>query len=70
MINAKKLYNTILNDSRITDLVKVVLDAYPETVETFPCVIYLDENQSDKSLRIIYRREILLRSRSIYLQRH
>lgn len=47
MINAKELYNTILNDSRITDLVKVVLDAYPETVEKFPCVIYLDDNQND-----------------------
>ena len=47
MINAKKLYKTILNDSRITDLVKVVLDAYPETVEKFPCIIYLDENQTD-----------------------
>lgn len=47
MINAKKLYNTILNDSRITDMVKDVLDAYPETVEKFPCIIFLDENQSD-----------------------
>lgn len=47
MINAKKLYNTILNDTRITDLVTVVLDAYPDTVEEFPCLIYLDENQND-----------------------
>ena len=47
MINAKKLYNTILNDSRITDMVKDVLDAYPETVEKFPCIIFQDENQSD-----------------------
>lgn len=47
MINAKKLYNTILNDSRITDIVKDVLDAYPETVEKFPCVIFLDDNQTD-----------------------
>ena len=47
MINAKKLYNTILNDTRITELVNIVLDAYPETIEEFPCIIYLDENQND-----------------------
>lgn len=47
MINAKKLYNTILSDSRISAIVKNVFDAYPETVEKFPCIIYIDENQSD-----------------------
>lgn len=49
MINAKSLYYSLLSDSRITDLVGEdnVFDAYPETVETFPCVIFLDANQSD-----------------------
>ena len=47
MIDAKKLYKTILSDSRITALVKDVLDAYPGTIEKFPSVIYLDENQTD-----------------------
>lgn len=48
MINAKKFYKTVLSDARITSLVNSVLDAYPETVEQFPCIIFLDDNQSDK----------------------
>lgn len=47
MINAKALYYSLLNDERLTDIVSDIFDAYPETVETFPCVIYLEENQSD-----------------------
>ena len=47
MINAKKLYNTILNDARIKAIGKNIFDAYPETVEKFPCVIFLDDNQTD-----------------------
>lgn len=50
MINAKSLYYSILQDERLTDLVGEdnILDAYPETVETFPCVIFLEENQLDR----------------------
>ena len=48
MINAKKFYNTVLSDARITAVCSTVLDAYPETVEQFPCIIFLDDNQMDK----------------------
>lgn len=47
MINAKKLYYRLLNDERLTSIVEDIMDAYPDTVETFPCVIYLEENQND-----------------------
>jgi len=47
MINAKKIYNTLLNDERIKAVVKTVLDAYPTTFTTFPCVVFLDAEQSD-----------------------
>lgn len=47
MINAKKLYNTILSDERIQKVTKNIFDAYPETVENFPCIIFLDDNQTD-----------------------
>lgn len=48
MINAKLLYNTILNDARITAVAPIVLDAYPDSIEKFPCVIFLDDSQRDK----------------------
>ena len=48
MINAKLLYNTILNDARITAVAPVVLDAYPNSITKFPCVIFLDDSQADK----------------------
>lgn len=49
MINAKKIYNNLLNDSRITALVPGdnILNAYPNEIENYPCIIFLDENQSD-----------------------
>ena len=49
MINAKKLYLELLSDSRITDLVSEenILSSYPNEVEIFPCIIFLDENQND-----------------------
>ena len=49
MINAKKLYSEIFSDERITALIpeENVLNAYPNEVEIFPCIIYLDDNQSD-----------------------
>lgn len=48
MINAKKFYKTILSDQRITAVASTVLDAYPDAIETFPCIIFLDDNQMDK----------------------
>lgn len=50
MINAKKIYNTLLNNSRITALVNEndILSSWPgEEIETFPCIIFMDNNQSD-----------------------
>lgn len=49
MINAKKLYSELLSDSRITELVpeENILNAYPDEVEIFPCIVFLDENQTD-----------------------
>jgi len=49
MINAKKLYAEILSNERITSVIPVdnILNAYPNEVEIFPCLIFLDENQSD-----------------------
>lgn len=49
MINAKKLYKKIFSDERITSVIPGdnILNAYPAEVEIFPCIIYLDENQSD-----------------------
>ena len=49
MINAKKLYKKIFSDERITAVIPEdnILNAYPNEVEIFPCIIYLDDNQSD-----------------------
>lgn len=49
MINAKALYNVLLNDPSIVEVVgeDKILNAYPDSVENFPCIIYLDENQAD-----------------------
>lgn len=49
MINTKVIYNTLLNDTRITELVDEdnILSSWPNEFETFPCIIFLDENQSD-----------------------
>jgi len=49
MINAKALYNSLLNDSRILELVSEdnILNAYPSSVENFPCIVFEDENQAD-----------------------
>lgn len=48
MINAKKYYKTVLSDARITAVASTVLDAFPDAIETFPCIIFLDDNQTDK----------------------
>lgn len=47
MINAKKIYNTLLNDERIKAVAKTIVDAYPSKVTVFPTVVFLDAEQSD-----------------------
>lgn len=49
MINTKIIYNKLLNDERITDLVDEdnILSSWPNEVETFPCIIFMDESQVD-----------------------
>ena len=47
MINAKEIIYNILNDERLTSQVKDIFDAYPTTIEDFPCVIFLDAGQND-----------------------
>lgn len=49
MINTKVIYNTLLNDSRITELIAEdnIFSAWPSEFETFPCIIFLDDYQSD-----------------------
>ena len=47
MINAKKLYHTILNVSTITDIVPTILDSYPNEITTFPCIIFEESDQND-----------------------
>lgn len=49
MINAKKLYSTLLQDNRITALISEnnILNSYPNKVVDFPCLIFVDENQAD-----------------------
>lgn len=49
MINAKKIYNVLLNNESITALVDPsnILNAYPEIIQDFPCVVFLDEKQRD-----------------------
>lgn len=48
MINAKEIYNTLLNDERVKAVAKEIVDAYPSTITKFPCVIFLDAEQSDR----------------------
>lgn len=49
MINAKKLYNQIFSDERITALIPAenIFNSYPNEIEIFPCIIFVDENQND-----------------------
>lgn len=49
MINAKKIYNSLLNNESITALIPFenILNAYPDDLEIFPCIIFLDDSQSD-----------------------
>lgn len=49
MINVKKIYSQLLSNALITALVPGdnILNAYPNEIENYPCIIFLDENQSD-----------------------
>lgn len=49
MINAEELYANIFSDSRITSIVPEdnIFPGYPTEVEVYPCIAYIDENQSD-----------------------
>lgn len=49
MINAKKIYLQLLSNALITALVPGdnILNAYPNEIENYPCIVFLDENQND-----------------------
>lgn len=49
MINVKKIYNEILSDERLLNVISEdnIFDCYPNEVETFPCVIYMEGVQMD-----------------------
>ena len=50
MINAKVIYNKLLNNEKITALVNEdnIMSSWPdEDLENFPCLIFLDDNQGD-----------------------
>ena len=49
MINTKLIYNSLLNNETITGLVPDtnIFNSYPNEIETFPCIVFIDENQSD-----------------------
>jgi hypothetical protein len=50
MINTKAIYSKLLSDSRLTELISEdnIFSSYPNEVEIFPCVIYVDEEQADE----------------------
>lgn len=49
MINAKEIYSTLLSNEKIVELVSDdnIFNSYPNEVEYFPCIAFVDENQSD-----------------------
>ena len=49
MINAKKIYSQLLSNALITAVVPGdnILNAYPNEIENYPCIVFLDENQND-----------------------
>ena len=49
MINAKKIYSQLLSNALITAIVPGdnILNAYPNEIENYPCIVFLDENQND-----------------------
>jgi len=50
MINTKEIYMNLLSDEKITVVVSEdnILNAYPASIENFPCIVFIDENQSDE----------------------
>jgi len=47
MVNLKKIVYDILNNETIVEMGLTVLDAYPNEVETFPTVVFMEVNQND-----------------------
>lgn len=49
MINAKEIYSTLLSNEKIVALVSEdnIFNSYPGEVEIFPCIAFVDDNQSD-----------------------
>ena len=49
MINAKIMYNTLLESESLSELVDSdsIFDSYPSTIEVFPCICFLDAKQKD-----------------------
>lgn len=49
MINTKEIYSQLLSNSELIALVPDdnITNSYPNEVEIFPCIIVVDENQSD-----------------------
>lgn len=49
MINAKKIYNELLDNEELKTLIDEdsIFDSYPNEVTVFPCVIFLDQNQRE-----------------------
>lgn len=64
MVNVKSIAYEILSDERITGIVEDVFEGRPDTVETFPCVVFIDGGQDDleyadnRSLSTEYRIEV------------
>ncbi|MBR5775672.1 MAG: hypothetical protein IKY42_05370 [Bacteroidaceae bacterium] len=50
MINAKAIYNELLNDESILELVEEdsIFDSSPSTIEKFPCICFTDSSQADE----------------------
>lgn len=49
MINAKEIYSNLLSNDEIIAIVPDdnIFSSYPGDVENFPCIAFVDENQSD-----------------------
>lgn len=49
MVNLKKIVNTLLNEQSIIGAVGSdnIFCGYPDTIQTFPCICFVEDNQSD-----------------------
>ena len=49
MINVKAIYNELLNNPSILELVddNSIFDGYPTTIEQFPCICFVEDGQTD-----------------------